>query len=193
MAEEQLTGETPVDGEEVAGETPAAGDGFDKERAMETIRKLRSELKQAEKQGRRLRELEEAETAKQQAELSEVEKLKATTAQATQAAEMAMAKLREETLRFEFMLAAMRPGSGIDPAAADAAWKLIDREEIAVDEDGKPKEIGKALKELTRQYPFLAAAKAGQAPDINAGAGGRQNGQQEAAARMDELKRRFRL
>jgi hypothetical protein len=176
-----------------AGETPETeGEEFDATRAMELIRKLRAENKNLGKSSKRVKELEDAEAQRAQGELSESEKAKKIAADAQQVAQAAQAALAEATLRYEFMLAALRPGSGVEPAAAEAAWKLVDRESIEIDEQGQPKEIGKALKELVRQYPFLAAKAAEKAPNINAGETGKANGTPDAA-RMDELKRRFRL
>lgn len=180
--EPQGTGET----------TGSEGETFDAARAMELIRKLRAENKDLAKGQKRLKELEDAESQRGQAELSEAEKAKKIATDATAAAQAAQAALTEATVRYEFMLAALRPGSGIEPTAAEAAWKLLERTSIELDEKGQPQDIAKALKELVRQYPFLAAKAATTAPNINAGEAGRANGQTDAA-KAEELKRRFRL
>ncbi len=176
-----------------SGETPeTVGEEFDATRAMELIRKLRAENKDLGKSSKRLKELEDAEAQRAAGELSEAEKAKKVAAEAQQVAQAAQAALAEATLRYEFMLAALRPGSGIEPTAAEAAWKLVDRESIAVDDKGQPTEIGKALKELVRQYPFLAARAAEKVPDINAGSRGTGE-KEDPGARAEELRRRFRM
>ena len=197
MPEENRAAEMAADEQKSVGETPA-GDGggsdekFDEARAMELIRKLRSENKELSKGGKRLKELEDAEAKRAQGELSEAEKAKKSATEAQAVAEAATKALTEATVRYEFQLAVLRPGSGVDPSAAEAAWKLVDREAIELDEKGQPKELGKVLKELVRMYPFLAAKAATPAPNINAGESGRQDGKTDQA-KQDELKRRFRL
>lgn len=193
MAEEAKTAETAEE-PKTTGEMPA-GDGdekFDEARAMDLIRKLRTENKELGKSAKRAKELEDLEAQRAQGELSEVEKWKQTATKAEAAAQIAAEALRETMIRSEFMLAALRPGSGVDPSAAEAAWKLADRESIEIDEKGQPKDIGKVMKELVRQYPFLAAKTENKAPNINAGEAGRGDEKQDPA-KADELRRRFRL
>lgn len=193
MSEEILPGETPSSDQQ-EGETPETGEEpFDKGRAMETIRKLRSELKDASKGARRLKELEDTDAQRAQKDLSEAEKAKGFATKAQQEAEMAKAALTEATIRYEFMLAALKPGSGVEPTAAEAAWKLVERESIEVDEQGRPKDVMKALRELVKQYPFLAAKTEKLAPNINAGETGLRRDGAADATRVEDLKRRFRL
>ena len=195
MPEEPKTGETPEEPKQT-GETPGGEGGeekFDEGRAMELIRKLRAENKELTKGAKRAKELEDAEAQRATADLSEVEKHKQAATKAQADAETATRALQEATVRFEFMLAALRPGSGVDPQAAEAAWKLVEREQIEVDEKGQPKDVGKVLKELVRQYPFLAAKVESKAPNINADQAGKGAGGQTDAAKAEELKRRFRL
>ena len=194
MPDQKQDGERPEEELKGAGETPGdGGEEFDAARAMELIRKLRTENKDLSKSSKRLKELEELEAQRAQGELGEAEKAKKLATEAQQVAQAAQAALAEATLRYEFMLAALRPGSGIEPTAAEAAWKLVDRESIEVDDKGQPTEIGKALTELVRQYPFLAARAADKAPDINAGSRGTTDKAADATARIDELRRRFRM
>lgn len=193
MSDEKLPGETPGNSQP-AGETPDTGEeGFDKERAMETIRRLRVELKEAGKGARRLKELDDAQAQRAQGELSEAEKAKGLATQAQQEAERAKAALADATIRYEFVLAALKPGSGVDPTAAEAAWRLVERSSIEIDDQGQPKDLTKVLRDLVRQYPFLAAKAERQAPNINAGEGKAKTDGAADGARIDDLKRRFRL
>lgn len=193
MPDQVKDGETPEETKS-AVETPGdEGEEFNAARAMELIRKLRAENKDLSRGSKRLKELEETEAQRAAGELGEAEKAKKLATEAQQVAQAAQAALAEATLRYEFMLAALRPGSGVEPTAAEAAWKLVDRESIEVDDKGQPQEIGKALKELVRQYPFLAARAADKAPDINAGSRGTADKAADASVRVDELRRRFRL
>lgn len=68
--------ETEVQSAEVAVDTMDA-EPFDKERAMETIRKQREEVKQVKKLAQELEKYKQAEEARKLAEMSETDRLKA--------------------------------------------------------------------------------------------------------------------
>lgn len=63
---------------------------------------------------------------------------------------------QERTLKYETMLAASRLGI-VDP---EVAYKLLDLAGIEFDEDGTPRNIEAALKELLKAKPYLAAQPA---------------------------------
>jgi len=76
MTDQEPTGKTP-DAEVQVMDAPVTEEPFDKERAMETIKKLRESEKQAKKDRAQLERLQSLEEERKQAELSETDRLKA--------------------------------------------------------------------------------------------------------------------
>lgn len=174
-----------------------AGDAMSLEQALAELAKVRRALKDvnAESAGRRkrLEELESAETQRQQAQMSEAEKATATAKRLNDelaARDARLASLQEQTIRYEVMLAAQ----AMQIVDLDAAVRLMDREQLEIGEDGRPTNVEAVLKALIKAKPYLvkqAAPAQGTAPNINAGAQG--NRQEADAARLEDIKRRFRL
>ena len=204
MAEEQLApqaaqtgataGQAPAAG--AAAETPAQGAGgfelegerFDQERALATIRKLREFEKSAKAQLKELETLRTQAKTADAAKLSDQERLTQRVAELEQTLADAQTQHQERTVRYEVLLKASELGL-VD---LDAAVRLLDWAALEFDEDGRPTNTEKVLKDLIKAKPYLVKSQAAQtAPNINAGA--RSGSEQDQKARDDELRRRFRL
>lgn len=130
------------------GQEPAA-EQFD----AEYVRKLRAEAAEYRK---RLRELEQKAQEQENAKLSETERLQKRLAELEREQAAYQRERQERTLKYETMLAASRLGI-VDP---DAAYRLLDVASIEFAEDGTPRNIEAALKELLKAKPYLAAQPA---------------------------------
>jgi len=117
----------------------------------EYVRKLRAE---AAEYRRRLRELEQAVKQHEEAKLSETERLQRRLAELEKERALWERERQERVLRYETMLAASRLGI-VDP---EAAYRLLDLSQLEFDEDGRPKNLEKALRELLRARPYLAGS-----------------------------------
>jgi hypothetical protein len=175
----------------------SSGEVTSLESALAELAKVRRALKDvnAESAGRRkrLEELEAAESQRQQAQMSEAEKAKAAAQRLNEelaARDARLASLQEQTIRYEVMLAAQ----AMQIVDLDAAVRLMDRDALEIGEDGRPTNVEAVLKALIKAKPYLvkqAAATATAAPNINAQA---QGSRQDAdAARLEDIKKRFRL
>jgi chromosome segregation ATPase len=158
--------------QEPAGQAPEGEGGeFDRERAMDTIRKQResekaalAELKAAKK---RLQELEAAEEERANAELSEKQRLEKELEKAQQAAEKAAADLqtREQQFNERLIRAEVRAAAaGMQFANPEDAYHLADLSEVAVGEDGEIKGVKKALDKLVKDKPYLLSTEAERSP-----------------------------
>lgn len=196
MPAEQKPGADAMSAEEQAGTGGMPGNGNGKLDPASELEQLRAALRKANKEAadhRRRAEAYDAEkAASAEAELSELQKAQQKLADLERGKAALELERQELTAKYEFSLAVLRPGSGVEPTAAEAAWKLVDRSELEFGEDGRPTNVPKVLKELVRQYPFLAAAPKPPAPNINAGETGKGKDQVDAG-KVEELKRRFRL
>jgi flagellar biosynthesis GTPase FlhF len=120
----------------------------------EYVKKLRSE---AAEYRRRLRELEQTVKQHEESKLSETEKLQKRLAELEREQANYQRERQERTLKYEVMLAASRMGI-VDP---EAAYKLLDLASIEFEEDGTPKNVEKALRDLIAKRPYLASGAAG--------------------------------
>ncbi len=154
MADDTQTGQVPNE----SGQEPrtdqqgaAGAQGQEPERFdAEYVRKLRAEAADYRK---RLRELEQKVQEHETAKLSETEKLQKRLAELERQQATYQRERQERTLKYEAMLVASKLGI-VDP---EAAYKLLDLTRIEFDEDGTPKNIEQALKELLKAKPYLAA------------------------------------
>ena len=105
---------------------------------------------------KRLRELEQTVKQHEEAKLSESERLQKRLAELEREQAAYQRERQERTLKYETMLAASKLGI-VDP---EAAYKLLDLTRIEFDEDGTPRNIEAALKELLKAKPYLAAQPA---------------------------------
>jgi hypothetical protein len=129
---------------------PLAGDGAETPISLEEAKKLRSESANMRK---RLKAYEDAEKAAQDAALSQVEK-------ANKAAQELQQKYEQEHkqhIKAIVQLAASKKGI-IDPDLAALAIEAS----LEFDEQGMPSNLDKALDELIKNKPYLAAKPAEQ-------------------------------
>lgn len=161
--DERFEGQVP-DGEatqEVAPKQPEAAEAaapYAQEAEEERfdaayVRKLRAEAAEYRK---RLRELERALKAHEEEKLSEQERLRLRLSELERELGEREVRMREHTLRYETMLRARELGI-IDP---EAAYRLLDLAEVEYDEDGRPVNIDKLLRELVRKRPYLVGSTA---------------------------------
>lgn len=156
LTDESSDLETPTTTEESTrdkGQEPEQPeDDFDKARALETIRKLRTFEKQAREQAKILAEYQRKEQEAEQAKLSEQERLQQQLSQAKAELELERQQTRDRMNAYEVQLQANRLGI-VDP---DAAVKLLDWSSLDYDEDGRPADIEAALTQLLADKPYLA-------------------------------------
>jgi hypothetical protein len=159
----------------------AAGDDDDLDQPM-TLREARALRREAAQARGRIAGFEEAERTRQQQGLTELERERARATAAETALETERANLRNERLSIRIETAAARLGF-IDP---EAAVRLLDRSSIEFDEQGNPKGLDKALKDLLSAKPYLKGQAQGSA---NAGEGNR-GGAAPTGSGMNDLIRR---
>jgi hypothetical protein len=146
-------------------EAQAAEERFD----AEYVRKLRAEAAEYRK---RLRELESKVKAEEESKLSEQERLQRRLAELERKETEYQLALQARTLEYEVKLNAARLGV-IDP---EVAYRLLDLKQIEFDEDGKPINLEKVLRELIVKKPYLVSSGASSSPTNPAQ--GRVSGQQ---------------
>lgn len=139
----------------------------------EELKALRAKAKKAD-------ELEEASK-------SDLEKLTERATAAEQLAAQRAERYRQALIRSQFTVQAA--AAGIPADRIDAAFRLADLSVVAVDEEADSVTgMDKAIESLPE---FVKAPIRPAVPDINSGGG---NGQQvDPAARLSEIKQRFRL
>jgi hypothetical protein len=157
----QQGGEMPPNSPPAAGSTPPApetgpdGKPFDAARAMSTIEALRNEVKALKATGKerddlaaRLKEIEDKDK-------SEAERAAGKAAEAEKKLIETQATLRSMAIRVA--VAESATAAGIAPENVKAAIRLLDASAIEFDEDGTPKNVDAALKQLVKDFPILAA------------------------------------
>ena len=122
----------------------------------EYVKRLRAE---AASYRTKLKELEQKVQEHETAKLSEAEKLQKRLAELERQQAEHERERQERTLKYETMLTASKLGI-VDP---EAAYKLLDLASIEFEEDGTPRNIEKALRELIAKRPYLAGGAAGLA------------------------------
>lgn len=145
--------EQPAANTEPTPETGKDGTPFDAARAQRTIEQQRDELKQLRTAAK------EAETLK--AKVTEYEREKMSESE-RQAAELADLKAKNAALETQYQNALIRTAiereaskaGAIDP---EVVYALVDRSEIAFDDDGRVKGAGKVVKALLEAKPYLVA------------------------------------
>ncbi|NPV85997.1 MAG: hypothetical protein HPY45_08325 [Anaerolineae bacterium] len=169
MDEEKQT-QTVTDGatQEVA-QRPEAQAAEEERFDTEYVRKLRAEAAEYRK---RLRELESKVKADEEAKMTEQERLQKRLAELERKEIEYQQSLQARTLEYEVKLHAARLGV-VDP---EAAYRLLDLKQIEFDEDGKPANLEKVLKELVAKKPYLAGQQSVISPTNPAQ--GRVSGQQ---------------
>jgi len=135
----------------------------------EYVRKLRAEAAEYRK---RLRELEGKVKAEEEAKMTEQERLQKRLAELERKETEYQQLLQGRTLEYEVKLHAARLGV-VDP---EAAYRLLDLKQVEFDEDGKPVNLEKVLKDLVAKKSYLVGATSVASP-MNP-AQGRVSGQQ---------------
>lgn len=105
--------------------------------------------KESEKHRKQADEWQAAKKAEEDAKLSETEKLRKSLDEATKAQVAAIQKANDRLVRAEILAKA---GKFID---ADAAFLLVDRSKVTVDENGTVTGVEAALDELAKSKPHL--------------------------------------
>lgn len=131
---------------------------FDAERAMNTIRALREEVKTA-KAGSKETETLRAKLAEiEKAQMSETDRAKAEAAEKGEKLTSAEAALRQERVERQIERIARQ----LNIVDEDAAVRLLDHSQIEYDDAGKPTNVEGLLKTLIENKTYLVAAAGGQ-------------------------------
>jgi len=138
----------PGDGDDDSGET------WDHERGMATIRKLRAEVKEAQRTAAELKPLADRAKEFERQQLSEVDRLKAEKEEVEKKAAEAERRLRDASLRHEIQITAQRLGFVDD----DIIFSLVDPSQVEWDGEGKPQGISDILKKAASDKKFLLKA-----------------------------------
>lgn len=159
----KATSETPAATKPTVSETPTpetpTEEVFDAERAKALITKLRGQVKDADKNAKRLSELEADAAKRAEADLTTAQlaekrlsELQAKlTAAETAAAEREQKAQRE---RAEHAVALKAQAVGLP---VKAALKLLDWDKLEYDDHGQPTNVDKLVEALLKDYPLLAA------------------------------------
>lgn len=148
---------------DTTGQAPAEG-GDDEPMTLGEARKLRREAATLRD---RLAELDRAEQERRQASMTELEKVTAKATTLEQELAQARQELADERLGRSIEATASRLGF----ANPDDAYRLLDRKALELDDDGRPKALDKALQELLRARPYLAATRVTGGADAGTGNG----------------------
>lgn len=152
MPDDPQAGQEPNESTTSNEATQDDGEPFDKERALATISKLREFEKLSKTQKRELDDLRVKVKAADDAKLSETEKLTQRVAEAEQARQADQQALREERVRNAVLVAAQKLGA-VD---GDAVYRLLDRESLEFDSQGRPQDVDGAVKALLKERPYLS-------------------------------------
>lgn len=161
---------------------------FDKARAMETIRKLRAsekeraaELKAGREAAAKLKELEDK-------DLGEKERLQKQLDEANARATKLEAQHREIRLHSEIERAARKLGA-VDEEAVIA---LLDKGQLELDDDGKPTNAEKVVKDLLEKRSYLKSdgtkTKGEPIPNTPRGGGNGAGGSERVEKTKEELR-----
>jgi hypothetical protein len=127
----------------------------------EYVKKLRAEAAESR---RKLRDLEGKVKADEEAKLTEQERLQKRLAELERKETEYQMALQARTLEYEVKLCAARLGV-VD---YDAAYRLLDLKQVEFDDDGKPTNVEKVLKELITKKPYLAGSTGNISPGNHA-------------------------
>ena len=170
-----------------AVDTDAAKWRKELEDARKEAAKYRTERKALEA---KLATFEAQQKAAEDAKLSDLEKAQRAADEAAAklaALEAERATLAERTRLLATQNAFLGVASKAGIGYADAAWKLLDAERVAYDDNGNPTNLDALAKELVKAYPFLAATAAPATSAANPSKGAGEAGPQERAAEIDRM------
>jgi DNA repair exonuclease SbcCD ATPase subunit len=200
MADEQAaTGQEPTAAPVQETTTPAQPAAQVAQPAAVDLEKMAAELAEARREAAKyrtngkaleaeLKKFQDAQRAADDAKLSEQEKMskrldELQAALNAAAAERAAAEARNRELALQAVVLEQAASAGIAANAIGAAYKLLDKDKIDVDDDGRPKDVAKALKALIEQYPFLRSTPATSPANPAKGAATEDRATREAALR----------
>ncbi len=171
--------------------TPVIEETFDKERALETIRKQRASEDALTKENKRLAKIVEehdkSEKARRDAELSETEKLKNQIAEK----DAALQTLQNDLKTWRIRQAVEREATALGFQNPEDAYLLADMSGVAIGEDGKVTGAKEAIEKLAKARAYLLKTEKPTPPDVNAR--NRSTQTQDVEARQKELAQRFRI
>ncbi len=145
------SGQVPQDSQQTATAGAQASQEPEPEKFdAEYVKRLRAEAAEYRK---RMRELEQAVKQHEEAKLSETERLQKRLSELEREQATYQRERQERTLKYETMLQASRLGI-VDP---EAAYRLLDLTKIEFEDDGTPKNVEAALKDLLKAKPYLAS------------------------------------
>ena len=180
MADETNTGQAPTNDTPPAGQTPDAaatpteptppwGADFDPARAWQTIQSLRESEKEAkrlkkeqEDLAKKLKALEDEKLSDSERTQKRLQELEQKESDWQRERETLAAAQRDQTTRYEVIIAASRAqidkdGKPVRAAFRDPAdaYQMISPSAIEFDDDGRPANIDKLLAALATQKPYL--------------------------------------
>lgn len=189
MGEEETKVDVPENGTGPAAEAAADNqnpeEDFDKERALETIRKQRESEKKLAKELRdaaaKLKSYEDAERAKAEADKTELQKLQ----ERAQKLESDLQDARETAQALQMRQAFIATAGKADlkfasQQAAEDAFELADLEGVEIDANGAVTGLDEALKKLQKARPYLFAAS-----DAGDGQGTPQRGKNNGLGKLN--------
>ncbi len=170
--------------------TPVVEEPFDKERALETIRKQRASEDALAKENKRLAKIVEehdkSEKARRDAELSETEKLKNQIAEK----DTTLQALQNDLKTWRIRQAIEREATVLNFQNPEDAYLLADMTGVEISEDGKVTGAKEAIEKLAKARTYLLKTEKPIPPGLNARNG---NQTQDGEARQKELAQRFRI
>lgn len=181
--------EEPVVEMEQGGGQDGGDSGGDLKAELDRARKaLAAANKEAADRRKKLEAFERAEQERQQAQLSAEERLKQQLAEVQAQAQAATAAANERLLRAAVLAEAAKLAF-VDPSDA---WRMLDRDGLAVGDDGEVTGAAEALKALVKAKPYLVKAATAPAASIDGDRGrGTATPDQKSAGREQQLRQRF--
>lgn len=176
---------TSTEGQESEGTGEGAGAGteaeeFDKDRALETIRKLRevekgskATAKERDALAAKVKEFEDASKTEQERMAARIEEL-----------EKSLASKEEEVTKTKTRNAVHAKASAMGFRNPELAMRLVDVSEVTFKKNGDPENIEDLLKAIVKENPFLVP---GGGADGGAGAGG--SGKPASNSMSDQIRR----
>lgn len=189
MGDEEIKTDVLDNGDGPAAEAAADNqnpeEDFDKERALDTIRKQRESERKLAKELReaaaRLKAYEDAEKAKAEADKTELQKLQ----ERAQKLETELREAQEVAQALQLRQAFIATAGKTDlkfasQQAAEDAFELADLEGVEIDANGAVTGLDEALKKLQKARPYLFAAS-----DAGDGQGTPQRGKNNGLGKLN--------
>jgi hypothetical protein len=165
-------------------------DDFDKERAMETIRTLRTFEKQAKKQERELEQLRQQIQEQEDAKKSDLERAQESAEKAQAERDAALRTANDRLIKAEVKMLASDAEINIVPEAVNDAYLLMAKDDIEVSDDGTVSGVKEALKALVEAKPWLRVSdQQPRAVPASPRPAGQQSRQELIAQETEKLRR----